>query len=502
MKERYIYRPEVENLLENRHEREEKDKRAFIKAHWEEIMPTLRDVPELETRLEKTNPKDLDSQTVEAILEKFRVKIFFREKEDSECEENARRIGLSVSDPLTEGTTRRLIERLQSDRRCRSIMLVADNVGGVDYEKWIDEDPGLEGFQIFEGDAEAFPDDQKSSTLAHIGQLATQKPVDVALVFLESKNNPSGSLLFEWKSAYGAGKLYLVNEGWNGIGQRRELFKNIENIDESGAVDSIDGIFCVDELARDILADQLRQYVPQYAGKIEIMGLDPLPSPTEARDFRQRGRDALGIEKSTIAFSYFGDVPGDFYDVGIPVDPAINVRTLENIIEGVSQLAMKNPETEFALLVRPHPRDGREQDTHEMVGFAGEARAPNLRIIDASRGRVQSGDDVTYAGDAMLAIDSTANFFSPKRGRESVFLGFMGEGLGQSVLELTFGKGYRELLSSEEKLHVVDSPEQLAAILEHVQRVDETPAYPRPAQSATDYLLERILGSARTGRGQ
>lgn len=382
-------------------------------------------------------------------------------------------------------------------------MLVVDNVAGIDYEKRARDDSALAGFRVFTGNEKEFPDEKESPTLAHLQELTAKEPVDVALAFIESKNSPSGSLLFEWKSEYGAKRLYLVDESWNGIGQRRRFYENIDSVSyqdpKTNERKGIDAIFCVDDMARDILIEQLP---PGYAEKIKMVGIDPLPTANKAAEIRERGRKVLSIPNDTIVFSFFGDVPSDFASVGISVDPAINVRSLEKIIAGVSMLANNHPNKRYALLVRPHPRDGQENTYGELITLTHTASTPpNLMLVDASRKRLSNAGEAIYAGDAMLAISSTENFLAPRRGRESVFLGFGEPGLGKSVLELTFGENYKAILESRPHMNVIDSPEALAAVLEQVEPCKEIyPPVPVQKESATDRMLDEILGVRGDGR--
>src|SRR3989344_122366 len=211
------------------------DKKQFVERHKEEISPLV----------------DPNSD-IDAALEAYRVKIYKCEKQGDSYDPDAQNVALSVSDPLSFGTARTLIERFLEDRRFKSILLTTDNVAVQGFEGLIKNDRRYKGF----GEV-----NMQGGIIATLGKETTSQPVDIALAFIESQNSPSGSLAYEWKGVYGAKRFYIINEGWNGIGQRLDFFSRLKPGD-------VDAIVCNDETARRVLSNQL----PAFEQKIQATG--------------------------------------------------------------------------------------------------------------------------------------------------------------------------------------------------------------------------------------
>lgn len=432
------------------------DKERFVERHKDEISP-------LGVRTEDTD----------AALEAYRVKIFKLEKSEGAYEESARRIALSVSDSLTLGTTRTLIERMVGDPRIRSIMLVTDNVAAKTYAGLLERDPRYAGFAEI---------DTTDGIMRSIGRETDERPLDLALSFIESQNSPSGSLAYEWKSAYGAKKLYLINEGWNGVGQRRDFFSRLDP-------DAVDAIFCNDETARKILASQM----PSFADKIQVTGtpvLDDL-GLDKGNVYRERGRAHLGISPNEVAVLFQGDVVADLTAEHISVDPRINVRTLEHLVHSTVEAARRRPEKRYVILVRPHGRDDPTDVRTLRAMQLPEGLPENVRLLDASENKLNMYE-AAFAADIMTSINSTANHLAPKRGRGAVFLGF-DDRLGAEVLKATYGDSYADIISGP-GLHLVRSRDELVRLLERSAPA-LVPIARERGETATDRILNKMLGT-------
>jgi len=185
-----------------------------------------------------------------------------------------------------------------------------------------------------------------------------------------------------------------------------------------------------------------------------------------------------------------GDVPADFTAAGITSDPQINIRTLQKLINSTC-LAAKDTSRKYAILVRPHGRDDKDdQDALLQIQLAPEEFS-RVRIINASSTAVGIFKRV-FASDVVTSINSTANHLAPKRGREAIFLGFKDSGLGSEVLQETYSDSYAEILGFENGAHLAGSEAELVRVLRDLHIANAS--LPTEGTPNTDRLVAMIAG--------
>ncbi|MDO8524149.1 MAG: hypothetical protein Q7R99_00795 [bacterium] len=448
------------------------EKIEFIGEHGSEILPlTEGDEREVVKGIIENEENIPNEKEVEDILEKFETKVFLLEKLEEEIEENAKKVLLTISDPLAIRTMKPLIDKLRSDPRCRAIGIITDNVAGKELEASFQDDEASIKFEAIRG--------EEGSVFLDALKAADEEPFDVALSTMESSNSPSGSLLYNAKSAFGAEKLFLIFDNWNGIGGRPDLFNN------KAQMESIDGMLCGDNLAKNILSQQLPDF-PQE--KIVVTGtpiLDELEKEKLA-ECPQKAREKLGLDDNEIAVLYLGDVSADYEKFGEEVDERINEKTFNQTFEAIIDLAEAQPEKRFALMVRPHPRDPNKEN---ILNLSTESLPENLKVIFATNDLV-SINEAGWGCDITLSIISTENFIASLRGKKSIFLGYQ-NGLGGEVLKKVFGEEVLRAIELEKDISIASSLEDLGEQLKD---------YNRPKEDKITEQSEGVIGKSSTER--
>ena len=430
------------------------EKAEFIHDHEREISPLLSD-QEKKQLLGDDFDLGIEGNS-DILLERFETKVYRLDKPAEACDPEAKRFLVSFSDPVDYVTQLPIIERLMQDRRCSGISVVTDNIAGVAFSAFAEKHS--EFVLERKNDIGEGSDPQSDLVFPDIARAA--EGVDVAFVGIESVNSPSGSMVFNAKSVFGADKLFIVNGGWTGVGGRKELFAN------TGAMDQFDGIFVNDELAKQITESQLPEAFSEKViatGTPSIDALDVANGP----EFERKGREKLGIADDEIALLYCGDRSAE-HKSDEKISTRINEETFEETLAAVKRTAQSAPDKHFVLMVRPHPRD----DNKEELLRPQTGLPPNLRIVSAERG-VLSMKEAGYAADTLLSIVSTENFMQPLRGKASVFLGYRenasGQSLGGRVIEKVYADD-QKVIATHEGISFVDSQDALVATLADARR--------------------------------
>jgi len=465
----------------------------FIREHAEQIVPVLADEKEKEEvkKLSELSAEDAgliagpeEEKSAEQILEKFETKIFLIDKKDGQFDPEAKKILFGVSHPLPFSILRPMLERLKGDSRCRSIGLMMDNVAGVNLEKLLSEwqmssDLAIKSFkggktQQYGEEAEG---DKNYPVLADALKTAQDNPYDVALMFMEGRDSPVSPLFFGAKSNFGAKKSYLMFDGWTSITLSRYFLDN-ENSEP------IDGVFCNDELAKKILLAQLPQILPE---KVFITG-SPVTDSLEidkAFQYRETGRRKLHLADGDLAILYLGDVSGGLeYEAIGGIDSLYNEKTAQKTARALVSLAAKEPQKNYALLVRPHPRDPNKD---ALLKMAEEDLAPNLKILAAGRENV-SMQEALYAADAIASIISTENFLAPLRGKKAIFLSYDDKGLGNDILSKMFGPALIKTISEDKNISFISSEAELVETMGQPEYFE-----PHEAKAPVGNSIEKIM---------
>ncbi len=416
---------------------EYKEKIEFIEKHEDEIKPLLNK-KEQDNLGQIEKGKKYNPEEVEKILEKFETKIYNFEKPENEYGSEAKRILIGLSNPLSFNAVSPIIEKLKQDKRCQSIALLTDNIAGKSFEEKNDDD-----FIKIR--------DKNKPVLSEI-----PGNFDVALFLPEAKNSPSTAVLLSGESIFGAKNTYFIVS---------DFFVNTAIEPLKGRLTSetkeIDGILCVDELQKRILIDQLPDFSPE---KIFVTGtpiIDNLETD-KAKEYEKAGRRKLNLDDKTKTILYLGDISFECQRIAPGADEKINEKTYEQTAKSVIKLAGENPEQNFALLVRPHPRDPNREEL--LTGIKIET-PKNLKIIPATNDIV-SINEVCYAADFIISIIGTENLLAPARGRKSVFLGYEDPGMGKIILDKFIHPLMLKEIKENADLKIVGSPEELTDFLE------------------------------------
>jgi hypothetical protein len=204
------------------------------------------------------------------LLERFETKVYLMGKPEKECAAEGKRVLLYATDPIYYNAVESLIKQLASDERCKAIGLITDGVAERNFKNFFKQHDEFE-FQaiaggkkhntgndgIYGSDEHVFMDALKTAEGKNNGY-------DAVVTTIESFNSPCASSYWNSKSNFGAKRMYLAFLGWT-FG-REDIFKKGEG---KGEMDSLDGVFCVDDLSRKIAA----HYLPDISeDKFHITG--------------------------------------------------------------------------------------------------------------------------------------------------------------------------------------------------------------------------------------
>lgn len=438
------------------------DKTRFLLGHRDELKPVVSN-QEIFDLLEADHTS-IAQQEIDKAIHESETRLY--KFVNPAARPEAKSIIVGASEPLAYQVVLPILERLKKDTNCRSMYFLADNVAGKQFHDRADtqfEQVHAEGKTLFE---------------------EIPGSVDVGLFLPDSRNSPNTFLLHSSQSVLEAKKTYAIIGGWVGVGDH-----NLANPVFKKALLQIDGIFCNDELAKSIIHAQ----VPDYPlDKIEPNGT-PVVDMLEREkgdEYRNLGRKKLGIESNRYAFLYLGDVSSSYRDAGFKTDAEINEKTFASVKNELIEAATKNPAQKFTLLVRPHPRDPRQNEL-----FIEDKKIPsNLVIARAGREQV-SIQEATYASDRIASIVSTENYLAPLRGRKSIFLGFSEPGMGREVLNTFYKPGTLKAIREAQGMTVADKPSDVEACIERdlLEQSGADVSKRIPAETAVDRIIRKIL---------
>lgn len=440
------------------------DKLRYIRERADEIIPITSQKDLVRAVVEADNgvsrfPQD----TVEQVIEEAETNVFFFENEDAKS--GAKRVLITMDTPGSYVGLLPIIRALTHDERCRSVEVLAS---GSAAKLFVESGIGFTRVR-----------DSGKPVLYDALKLTEGNPIDVVFASVSTKNGPETAALLGGKSNFGATRLFVVVDGW---GSNRAIISN------AILTKQIDGIFCNDELARQILVKQAPAIPSEkiYAtgtGQLESLELD------RAEEFRRFGRQKLSLDDETTAFLYLGDISTD-YKVIMPdkADPDISEKTFRKLLAAFEEVAKRNPEKKFALLVRPHPRDSRQRELFQM---AERAVLSSNAIVKLATNDVCSFNEAAYASDAVASIMSTENFRAPLRGQQVIFLGFAGDGMGADGLEAVYGRDILSILRETTGVKIISSTQELEAALETIKHENDFTSYDsHKAKDSVDSILQ------------
>lgn len=432
----------------------------------------------------------INNEQLSYLLERFETKFFLLEKTNEECETEAKRVLLSASDPLAFNTMWPIIEKLKGDSRCRAIGLITDNVAGQKFKDLFSGQQNKNDFKRVK--------DKDKNGLALDDFLGATKgegnEFDTVITTLESHDSPGSSLLFSGKSNFGnkETKLFIIHDGWTGIIARKDVFKNKERMD------NIDGIFCNDDLTKNIIHNCLPEFSEDKILAIGSPIVDSIKDESEnAEKYRSEGRKKLELKDDETAILYLGDISDDYDKLDNAISKRINEETFAKTVEAAIKIAEQQPNKKIALLICPHPRD---PNGDELLNAVNTKTPNNLRIISATDD-CASMEESAYAADAVASIISTGNFLAKLRGKKAIFLGYkVGEGEGQlggKVLEKIFGREIIEKVIKKDKdMSVASSPEEFAEIIKKFDFIESKERETKKkdnAKKSIDQILDVVL---------
>lgn len=436
------------------------NKLEYIARHEDEILPTsthaetikaiyelVQDVKEHHGGVWRfvNTAKFPQPSIVEAILQEAETKVFVWSNPNADAD--AKRVVFTMDNPGAFAALMPLVFAFKRSARCRSIEIIANNFAAECIRE--NESGGWFGF-----------------TQVRSVNIAPGKPtpvlVDVLskgegsadIVFASTSagtNGPETVALFGGKSNLGAKKLYFVVDAWGGtnlaLGNREHM-------------DDVDCIFCNDVFAKRITEKELPDYPSERIYATGTGQLDSLELECGAM-LMHEGREKLGLDEETLAVLYVGDKSADYSSImpGI-ADPDIAQKTFAQALKASIAVARAHPDNRYAVLVRSHPRDDREQELHEIERSV--SLPENLRMVPATRALYRNINEVAYPADVIVSIMSTENFKAPLRGRTAAFLGFAERGMGKDALERIYSSETLDAVREMPGLAIVSSQQELA----------------------------------------
>lgn len=430
----------------------ESEKYQFIKKYEGEIRP-IAENQEVLNDIDAHAP--VSNEQITALLEQYETKVFVYES--PQVSEGAGRLLLEASQPANFKVVHPLVEALKNDERCAGFTLLTDGVSG---KQFVEEgDPSLELTQSSE-----------RPVIADIPNLHYRS----ALVLDDGVNSPASILLHGAKSVFGAEKLCYLSLGLFGHMERK-----IFGPSRSQNLDEIDIIFSADEFSKKMLCDVLG--VPQE--KVVVTGTPLLENlrVEEADELRKRGREVLGISDTTTVLSYMGFPSADFRTVGGAEH--LNTRTFEQTLEGALSAATSEPEREFVIIARTHPR-ARNVEPSLMPT---RDLPSNLKVLD---GDSLQYEEAVYASDIICCnVLSTESLLARYRGREVAVFSFSGEGQTGELLRKDYGKKGEDILRESDRVILVDSSEKLSDTLRGFTQREALPVVGGSLRRMQDILL-------------
>lgn len=433
----------------------ENEKYAFVREHEKEIRPITDDQ-------ETLNAIDqgalVSPEALQLVLERYETKIFSYGRKDARPD--AKRLLLEAAQPANFNIVNPLLESLEHDERCSGVTLLTDNVSG---KKFMEKhDPDLQTVP--------------TSERPIIGDIP-EGPYRAVLVLDEAENTPASVLLYGAKSVFGAEKLCYLSLGLFG-----HVEKRIFGPERSTEMEDIDIIFSADEFSKQMLCGALG--VPEE--KVVVTGTPLLEGlrVEEANMLREKGRAALGVAEGTLTLAYAGFPSIDFQSVG--GDPKLNPLTFEQTLTGVMRAAEAEPEKNFALVVRTHPRARNVEPSL----IPTQTLPENLAVVD---GNGITYEEFVYAADIIgCNVLSTESLLARYRGREAAIFAFSGKGQLGELLTENFGEKGEQIIKASDRMTLIDSPEKLSEMIARYQPREAIPVHPGSLERIKEIMLAPI----------
>ena len=164
--------------------------------------------------------------------------------------------------------------------------------------------------------------------------------------------------------------------------------------------------------------------------------------------------------------------------------------TFSQTFDQMVDLATKHPDRNFAVLVRPHPTD---PHADELFQIANRETPPNL-VVRRATNDVVTMQEATYGADVTASIVGTDNFLAPRRGRQGVFLGYEGPGMGGALLDKLYGREIVGLLERGDRLAVSRTPKSFHDLIESLTPSHGVPDVAEQHQTSVERILDEMLG--------
>ncbi len=423
----------------------------FLRDHDSEVRPLL-EAPERKKLdcVEEAPHSSESAPYVKELLEKFETKIFSFKNENAAP--GAKRILVEASFTAAFKVMSALIEKMRGDSSVSEIVLLTDNLAGKYFSEQKESHSPRE---IIRGDGTSMLED-----------VLRMGPFDVAFAMEDALNSPVSILLYGAKSVFGTKRLYYFLPGF--IGETTKIY--FASVERKNA-DEIDTIIVGDELAGRLASAALNFPLE----KIVVAGSPLLDALAEdgGEHKRGEGRRKAGIPESANVVLFLGDKSEDYRALG--GDPDANIKTFQETLRAVIEAAQKQPEKDFACIIRPHPK---APDEH-LLSFVKDV-PQNLKFFDGSG---ISYDEAVYAADIVCCpVTSTEGFVARYRGRAAALLAY--EGLGWDIARQIYGKQGIEILANSGAVSVLSSGGDLVEQLAHIDPLSPRTMLPHAENSA------------------
>lgn len=423
---------------------DQKDRLRFLRDHATEIQPLLSDSErDFFDLLLRNGPGTKDNKAIDSLIEKFETKIFLHEKDNPAI--GSQRILITANDGGAYTAASPMIRGLMNDDRCKAIGLL---ISGIAEKRAQTSHDNARFHNIRSSGSE--------NVIEEVLELTQEKPFDIGIGTVTSINGPESLLLYAGKSSLKLKKLYLILEGWTSLGSSFE--NNTDNLDQ------LDGIFCNDQLAKKLVQKTLPNFPKEKIFTTGTGRLDSLELE-KAEIYELQTRKRLGLDPETVVILYLGGISSivsEIYDI----DERIEEKTFEQTLDALSETARKNPDKNFALMLRTHPADPNKA---EYLQIAKAKILPNnVKFIDANSSLTIN--EASYAADLIASTCSTENFSAHFRNRKGVFVAFDEPGLGYDLLKQTFGDNLLHSILETDGLILIKSPKELSNYLAGFKR--------------------------------
>jgi hypothetical protein len=173
------------------------EEKAFVDRSFREIQPLL------DKKEQGLDPED--PANAEVFLERYRNKLFFEETGSSDP--NAQRLLITGTDPGAYNAISPLIKALEEDPRCKGIGALVSGLARKNLES-----------EFKDRLKEVKSDDP--TLLQEVMEFSEREPFDTVVATSSALNGSETVALYGGKRNLGAKKLFLIAEGWGGLGNQ------------------------------------------------------------------------------------------------------------------------------------------------------------------------------------------------------------------------------------------------------------------------------------------